>query len=107
MFGYATVSLIGNKWHPVIIHRLLSHDSLRFNELQTEVGGVTNKVLSESLDDLEEKGLVDRTVSDEKPVRIEYSLTEVGRTLEPVMEAIDEWGSAHLKPAPSEDEAVC
>lgn len=54
----AAVNLLGHKWHPVIIHKLLNHDSLRFNELQTEVGGVTSKVLSESLDDLGKKGLL-------------------------------------------------
>ena len=93
-----TMSLIGKKWHPVIIHRLLQHDALGFNELKREVDGISSKVLSDSLDDLEENGFVDRTVVSDKPVRVEYSLTELGRSLEPVIMAMRDWGSEHLKP---------
>lgn len=96
------MEMIGNKWHPVIIHRLLKHGSLRFNELSNEVGSVTNKVLSQSLDDLEEKGIVNRTVVNEKPVAVEYSLSERGQSLEPVIEALQEWGKTHLQPAETE-----
>lgn len=92
-----TMAVIGNKWHPVIVHRLLGRDALRFNELASEVGGVTNKVLSNSLEDLEENGLVDRTVVNEKPVAVEYSLTERGRSLEPVIETLRQWGKTHLR----------
>jgi len=101
-----TMDVIGNKWHPVIVHRLLNHGPLRFNELSNEVGNVTNKVLSESLDDLEEKGLVDRTVVNEKPVEVEYSLTEQGQSLEPVIEALQEWGQTELQPAETESESI-
>ncbi len=95
------MAVIGNKWHPVIVHRLLEHDTLRFNELGEQAGAITNKVLSRSLEDLEEKGLVDRTVVREKPVAVEYALTERGRSLEPVIEALREWGRHHLRPADS------
>jgi DNA-binding HxlR family transcriptional regulator len=87
--------------------RLLEADSLRFNELLETVDGITNKVLSESLDDLEDKDLVDRTVVSEKPVRVEYALTDRGRSLRPVIEALEQWGSAHLRPASSEAESYC
>lgn len=100
------MDVIGNKWHPVIIHRLLKHGPLRFNELSNEVGSVTNKVLSQSLDDLEEKGLVDRSVISEKPVAVEYSLTERGRSLEPVIGALEEWGKTQLQPAETEAESL-
>ena len=100
------MEVIGNKWHPVIVHRLLKHESLRFNELSNEVGAVTNKVLSQSLDDLEEKGLVNRTVVSEKPVAVEYSLTERGQSLEPVIDALQEWGKTQLQPAENEVESV-
>ncbi|WP_435097505.1 winged helix-turn-helix transcriptional regulator [Halarchaeum sp. P4] len=95
----ATASLIGKKWHPVIIHRLLINGPSGFNELQDQVDGISSKVLSESLDDLEEKGLLDRTVIEEKPVRVNYSLTETGESLETVVMALAEWGDEHLEPA--------
>jgi DNA-binding HxlR family transcriptional regulator len=102
-----TMNLIGNKWHPVVIHRLLNHGPLRFNELASETGAVTNKVLSQSLDDLEEKGLIDRTIVSEKPVAVEYSLTERGESLDPVIGALEQWGKTNLQPAESEEESVC
>ncbi|MGB9986258.1 winged helix-turn-helix transcriptional regulator [Salarchaeum japonicum] len=95
----ATASLIGKKWHPVIIHRLLRADALGFNELQEDVDGISSKVLSESLDDLEEKGLVDREVVQDKPVRVRYSLTELGESLEPVVQSLATWGEQYLEPA--------
>lgn len=102
-----TMAVIGNKWHPVIVHRLLDRGPLRFNELSSEIGAVTNKVLSESLDDLEEKALVERTVVNEKPVQVEYALTERGHSLEPVIGALAEWGKTHLRPADSQEESLC
>jgi len=57
-----TLKLVGKKWHPVIVHRLLDGGPMGFSDLSGEIGGVTNKVLSESLEDLEEKGLVDRDI---------------------------------------------
>lgn len=100
-----TMDLIGNKWHPVIVHRLLRHGPLRFNELANETGAVTNKVLSQSLEDLEEKGLVNRTVVNEKPVAVEYSLTDRGKSLDPVVDALEQWGQTHLRPTESENES--
>lgn len=102
-----TMEVIGNKWHPVIVQRLLDSGPLRFNELAEAVGPITNKVLSNSLKDLGEKGLVDRTIENEQPVEVEYALTGRGRSLEPVIEALQEWGKTHLKPAPSEAESAC
>lgn len=101
------MDVIGKKWHPVIIHRLLQHDALRFNELSDEVGGITNKMLSQSLDDLEEKDLVDRQIVSEKPVAVEYSLAERGQSLEPVIESLKEWGKTYLRPAENKDDSAC
>ncbi|WP_323192053.1 helix-turn-helix domain-containing protein [Halostella sp. PRR32] len=100
------MDVIGKKWHPVIIHRLLRRDELRFNELSDEVDGITNKMLSQSLDDLEEKELVDRTIVSEKPVAVEYSLTERGRSLERVIDSLEQWGKTHLQPPESEVESA-
>ncbi|WP_232686562.1 winged helix-turn-helix transcriptional regulator [Halobacterium zhouii] len=91
-----TMEVLGRKWNPVVVHRLLERDSLRFGELAEELGDVTNKVLSESLEDLEDRGVVERTVENEKPVRVRYSLTERGRSLEPVVGALEDWGEDHL-----------
>lgn len=102
-----TMDVIGRKWHPVIIHRLLQHDALRFNDLGNEVGAITNKMLSQSLEDLEEKALVDRDIVSEKPVAVEYSLTDRGRSLEPVIDSLEAWGKTHLRPAENEDESAC
>jgi DNA-binding HxlR family transcriptional regulator len=91
-----TASLIGKKWHPVIIHRLLEHGSSGFNELKENVDGISSKVLSDSLEDLGEKQLVDREIISEKPVRVQYSLTEHGASLEPVIYAMRDWGMEHI-----------
>lgn len=97
--------LIGKKWHPVIIHRLVEDGPLGFNALKAEVDGISSKVLSDSLEDLEEKTLVDRTIVSEKPFRVEYSLTERGASLKPVIDAMAEWGQEHLEP-PEDVEAA-
>lgn len=101
------MDVIGKKWHPVIIHRLLQLDALRFNDLSEEVGGITNKMLSQSLEDLEEKKLVDREIVSEKPLAVEYSLTERGQSLEHVIESLEEWGKTYLQPAERKDESAC
>jgi DNA-binding HxlR family transcriptional regulator len=101
-----TATLISRKWHPVIVHRLLEAGPLGFNDLKAEVDGISSKVLSDSLDDLEAKQLVDRTIVSEKPVRVEYSLTPAGESLDPVITAMAEWGREHLAPAEDRDASV-
>lgn len=91
-----TARLICRKWHPVIVHRLLEHGPSGFNELKTDVDGISSKVLSDSLEDLEANGLVRREVVSEKPFRVQYSLTEHGEALESVVTAMREWGRDHL-----------
>lgn len=91
-----TATLIGKKWHPVIIHRLLEHGPSGFNELKEDVDGISSKVLSDSLEDLGEKQLVERKIINEKPVRVQYSLTDHGQSLEPVIYAMRDWGLEHI-----------
>jgi DNA-binding HxlR family transcriptional regulator len=93
-----TSSLIGKKWHPVIIHRLLENGPLGFNALKEEVDGISSKVLSDTLDDLEGNDLIDREIVSEKPFRVEYSLTEFGQSLEPVIYSMRDWGLEYLRP---------
>lgn len=102
----ATTTLIGKKWHPVIIHRLLAEGACGFSELKDHVDGISNKVLSDSLEDLEEKGLLTREIVSEKPFRVSYELTARGEDLQPVIEAMDEWGKRHLTAAPTADDSI-
>jgi DNA-binding HxlR family transcriptional regulator len=99
-----TAALIGKKWHPVLVHRLLEHGPSGFNELKENVDGISSKVLSDSLEDLQENGLVNREVISEQPFRVQYSLTDRGASLEPVIDAMREWGQSHLT-EPADDSA--
>jgi DNA-binding HxlR family transcriptional regulator len=99
----ATATVLGRKWHPVIVHRLLQRGPLGFNALKEVVDGVSSKVLSDSLENMEEHGLVDREIVSEKPFRVEYSLTGRGRSLAPVIDSMREWGEEHLAAPPQED----
>lgn len=92
----ATAKLIGKKWHPVIIHRLLDVEPVGFNALKEEVDGISSKVLSESLDDLQDKKLVNREIVSEKPVRVKYTLTERGRDLKPVIDEMKNWADQNI-----------
>lgn len=92
----ATATLIGRKWHPVILHRLLENGGLGYNELKEEVDGISDKVLSDSLDDLEDKKLVQKNIINEEPLRVEYMLTDKGNSLENVIEEMKKWGQKHL-----------
>jgi DNA-binding HxlR family transcriptional regulator len=99
-----TATLIGKKWHPVILHRLMEGGSSGFNELEGRVDGISSKVLSESLDDLEDRGLVDRDIVSEQPVRVQYSLTETGGSLNEVVYAMRDWGMQYLENPAADDE---
>ena len=89
-----TVALIGSKWKLLIIRNLLRRP-WRFNELHRDLDGVSQKVLTSSLRELEADGLVHREVFPEVPPRVEYSLTDLGKTLEPVLKSMEEWGIAY------------
>lgn len=101
-----TATLIGRKWHPVVIHRLLEHGPSGFNELKEDVDGISSKVLSESLEDLGEKQLVHREIISEKPVRVQYSLTRHGTSLKPVIDAMSDWGIEHVTDPSDEESSI-
>lgn len=87
-----TMGIIGGKWKTVILFYLIE-GSLRYNELRKKLVGVTERTLSLQLKQLEEDGVVQRNVYGEKPpLRVEYSLTDFGKTLIPLLYAIAEWG---------------
>lgn len=89
-----TVSLIGSKWKLLIIRNLLNRP-WRFNELQKDLEGISQKVLTDSLRSMEADGIVDRTVFAEVPPRVEYSLSELGETLRPIINAMADWGTEY------------
>ena len=86
-----TVALIGSKWKLLIMRNLLSRP-WRFNELKKDLDGISQKVLTESLRSMDEDGLITRTVYPEVPPRVEYTLTELGYSLRPILEAMRVWG---------------
>ena len=89
-----TLMLIGSKW-TVLILRDLIPGTKRFGELRRSIGSVSQKVLTAQLRDMEVCGLVDRRVYAEVPPRVEYSLTELGRSLRPILDAMWAWGEAY------------
>ena len=89
-----TVALIGSKWKLLII-RNLRQRPWRFNELKKDLQGVSQKVLTDSLRSLEEDGVIVRTVYPEVPPRVEYSLTELGQSLRPILDAMLLWGKEY------------
>lgn len=91
-----TLTLIGDKWK-VLILRDLMPETKRFGELKKSIGSVSQKVLTAQLRDMEENGLVHREVYAEVPPRVEYSLTELGRSLKPILDSMWSWGEGYKK----------
>lgn len=89
-----TLMLIGNKWKIFIMQRLLDR-AWRFNELQKDIVGISQRVLTDNLRGMESDGIVVRTVYPEVPVRVEYSLSEVGETMRPIIDSMYEWGTQY------------
>ena len=91
-----TINLIGNKWKLLIIRDLLG-GTKRFGELRKSLTGISQRVLTENLRDLEKDGLVNRKVYAEVPPKVEYSLNETGLSLSPIINAMAEWGINYKK----------
>ena len=89
-----TLNVIGGKWKPLILW-LLKDETLRFNQLQKSIDGITQKMLTQQLRELEADGLVKRTIYPEVPPKVEYSLTDYGRTLDPIFRSMDKWGRTY------------
>ena len=91
-----TLLLIGDKWTVLILRDLMT-GTTRFGELQRSITGVSQKVLTEKLRRMEENGLVTREVFPESPPRVEYTLTDLGRSLSPILDALENWGWDYKK----------
>lgn len=89
-----TAALIGNKWKLLILRDLLTGPK-RFGELHKNLAGISQKVLTENLRGMERDGLVTRTVHAQVPPRVDYALSALGQSLEPVIEAMKDWGLAY------------
>lgn len=91
----ATIGIIGGKWKPIILY-LISHDINRFGEMIHMIDGISKKMLTDQLRELEKDGIIDRKVFNELPPRVEYTITERGLTLRPIILSMREWGLKHV-----------
>ncbi len=89
-----TLTLIGNKWKVFIVQRLLDRP-WRFNELQKSIPGLSQKVLTQNLRAMEADGIVQRIEFDEASPHVEYSLTELGETMRPIIKSMEAWGTGY------------
>ena len=100
-----TLQIIGGKWKPIIVHRLNAEGVLRFSEVKRSIPNITQKMLTQQLRELEADGIVHREVYPQVPPKVEYSLTEMGTSVVPIIEIMCKWGDnyenwAHKQEAP-------
>ena len=91
-----TVQLIGSKWKLLIMRNLLKRP-WRFNELRRDLDGISQKVLTDSLRSMEADGIITRTVYPEVPPRVEYALSDLGESMRPIIQAMEQWGTEYKK----------
>lgn len=91
----AAVGLIDGKWKAIILWHLLA-GTLRFNEIRRETQDCSPRMLTNQLRELEQDGLITRKVYAQVPPKVEYSLSDLGRTMEPILSALKAWGDAHI-----------
>lgn len=100
-----TLDVIGGKWKPLIIWYLRKR-ILRFSEIQRAIPGITDVMLTKQLRELEKDGIVKRKVYKQVPPKVEYSLTPLGKTVIPVLDALCDWGIQHMKIPMIDDETI-
>ena len=93
-----TVSLIGSKWKLLIMRNLMARP-WRFNELQRDLSGISQKILTDSLRSMEADGIITRTVYPEVPPHVEYALSDLGESMRPIIDAMADWGTEYKKKA--------
>jgi DNA-binding HxlR family transcriptional regulator len=89
------LGILVGKWKPIILLHLLKNGTQRFSELKRSMPGITQKMLTNQLRELEDEDIIQRVVYPQVPPKVEYSITEYGRSLEPILEAMHEWGTKH------------
>lgn len=95
-----TLSVIGGKWKPIILF-VIKDEKKRFGEIKKIIPAISQKMLTQQLRELEEDGIVHRKVYPVVPPKVEYSMTDYGRTLTPILDAMEAWGETHRKTAQS------
>lgn len=91
------INILSGKWKLRILRNLYIKKVVRFNELQRNLGNITTKTLTEQLRELEDKKIIKRTIYPEIPPKVEYSLTEIGSSIEPVLKTLCDWGNEYLE----------
>ena len=99
-----TLSVMGGTWKPIVLFHLL-HGTKRFSELARAIPNVTQRMLTLQLRELEDAGIVERTVYAEVPPRVEYTLTETGYSLKPILDSMVVWGSAYQRENGAQEDA--
>jgi DNA-binding HxlR family transcriptional regulator len=90
-----TLQVIGGKWKPIIMYRLGDGGTLRFSEIKRSIPNITQKMLTQQLRELEADGVVHRQVFPQVPPRVEYRLTDIGRSVMPVIDSLCRWGKEY------------
>ena len=91
------INILSGKWKLRILRNLYIKKVVRFNELQRNLGNITTKTLTEQLRELEDKKIIKRTIYPEIPPKVEYSLTDIGSSIEPVLKTLCDWGNDYLE----------
>lgn len=91
------LEVVGGKWKPIILWRLKTNGTMRFGQLKQELPGLTQRMLTRQLRELESDGIICRTVYAQVPPKVEYSLTELGRSFVPALEALCAWGKEYRR----------
>ena len=91
----ATMKVLGGKWKPILINAIYLTAPARFGELKRSVKGITQSMLTQQLRELEDDGLISRKIYAEIPPRVEYTLTQFGLTLSPIMQSMAKWGEQY------------
>ena len=94
-----TLKVIGGRWKPIILFNLLENDRCRFNALKRMINGITQRMLTMQLKELVDDGIIKREVFDVVPPHVEYSLTDYGKTLTPMLMLMRDWGAKHAEKA--------
>jgi DNA-binding HxlR family transcriptional regulator len=89
-----TLKVLGGKWKPLILF-LLSGGTMRFGQLKKAILGITQKMLSQELREMESDGLIQRKVYPVVPPKVEYTMTPYGKSLEPILKSMSQWGKKH------------
>lgn len=101
-----SLHVIGGKWKPIILYHLSREEKRRFGEIKRSMPNITQKMLTQQLRELEHDGMIHRKVYAQVPPKVEYSLTEFGQSIMPIMEALCKWGRSYEEKFALTDEGI-